>query len=108
MEGPLQHGFRKAHSTTTALLEIQSYISKSLDAGLSVIVYSVDLSAAFDLLRADTFDDIIGRKLSEGLRFAILDFLSGRNFVVNIDIDIDIVYFTLPDNEQTLLYKSLT
>jgi hypothetical protein len=84
LEGPTQHGFRKCHSTVTALLELQSFIAKKLDDAKIVVVYSVDLSAAFDLLRNDVFDDIIGRKLSDGLRYSLLDFLSNRRLTVNI------------------------
>jgi hypothetical protein len=84
MEGETQHGFQKNHSTVTALLEIQSFIAKSLDEGRSVVVYSVDLSAAFNLLRSDVFDDIIGPRLSDGLRYSLLDFLSHRTLTVNI------------------------
>ena len=51
LEGRHQHGFRAGHSTTTAMIELQSEISKHLDAGNKVLVYSTDLTAAFDMLR---------------------------------------------------------
>jgi len=52
-------------------------------------VYSIDLSAAFDLLRADVLiQDLRHRKMiSEGLSFLILDFLWKRKFLVDIDGD---------------------
>lgn len=58
----------------TATLEIQSIIAKAHDAGKVVVTYSVDLSAASDLLQSDTFDDVVGHRLSEGLRYVLLDF----------------------------------
>jgi exonuclease III len=82
-EGDHQHGFRKGHSTETALLTIQSMISKILDEKRSGIIYSIDLSAAFDLLKPDKFVDLYKDKLSEGLLFAIADFLSNRQFCIN-------------------------
>ncbi len=63
---------------------MQSFIAKKLDESRIVVVYSVDLSAAFDLLRYDTFDYIVGPYLSDGLRFALLDFLSNRSLVVQV------------------------
>jgi hypothetical protein len=50
LEGLCQHGFRRHHSTTTALLQLQHLISKHLEDGYKCLVYSVDLSAAFDVL----------------------------------------------------------
>jgi len=49
------------------------------------ILYSVDLSAAFDLLKPDLFYRMFKNKLSEGLMFAIIDFLTNRKFVVEVD-----------------------
>ncbi len=84
LEGDSQHGFRKRHSTTTALIEIQSFIAQCLDKNLFVIAYSIDLRAAFDVLRPDIFDEIIGPHLSDGLRYSIMDFLSKRKFSVAV------------------------
>jgi hypothetical protein len=53
LEGDNQHGFRKHHSTETALLMIQSKMARILDNGEHGIIYSFDLSAAFDLLKPD-------------------------------------------------------
>jgi len=50
LEGAHQHGFRAGHSTTTAILELQNEISNVVDKRESCVLYSVDLSAAFDLL----------------------------------------------------------
>ncbi len=82
-EGDHQHGFRRGHSTETALLTIQSMIARILDEKRNGLIYSIDLSAAFDLLKPDKFIDMYRGKLSEGLLFAIADFLTGRKFCVN-------------------------
>jgi len=50
-EGRHQHGFRKNKSTTTALLELQDAIAKGMDSYMKTACYSLDMSAAFDLLR---------------------------------------------------------
>jgi len=86
MEGAFQHGYRKHHSTTTALLEIQSRISSHLEAGQMVVVYSIDLSAAFDLLRPGLLDLVLEESgASKDLRWSIQDFLSQRNVYVDIN-----------------------
>ena len=48
------------------------------------MIYSVDLSAAFDLLRPDRFNEIFKSRLSNGLHFAIMDFLINRKFQVEM------------------------
>jgi len=50
LEGRHQHGFRRNKSTTTALIEIQAAIATGLDTGKKTATYSLDMSAAFDLL----------------------------------------------------------
>jgi len=80
--GVNQHGFRKDHSTETALLTLQSVISKKIENCTPSVLYSIDLSAAFDLLRPDTFTSMFKNILSVGLLFAINDFLIGRTFQV--------------------------
>jgi hypothetical protein len=87
-EGSYQHGFRKGHSTETALLTIQGMIADVLDSGRQGIIYSVDLSAAFDLLRPDKFAELFKNKLSEGLIYAVIDFLTGRKFCVNLNASV--------------------
>jgi len=82
--GPHQHGFRDLHSTTTCVMELKDNIAELLDKKKTVLVYSLDLSAAFDLLRPDVlFDKFVG-KLPDGLLRFIMDFLSDRKFFVNI------------------------
>jgi len=79
-EGNHQHGFRKNRGTTTALLEIQSTIAKGLDRGNFVAGYSIDMSAAFDLLRPHVYHglDLIPHSLMNPLT----DFLSQRKISV--------------------------
>jgi hypothetical protein len=50
VDGLNQHGFKLGHSTTTAAIELQSEIAGHLDEGDCCLFYSVDLSAAFDLI----------------------------------------------------------
>jgi len=66
IEGANQHGFRSSHSTVTALLSIQAKMAEIIDSHQYGIIYSVDLSAAFDLLKPDKFLDLFKDKLSEG------------------------------------------
>ncbi len=87
-EGDHQHGFRKSHSTETALLTIQGIIADALDSGQQGIIYSVDLSAAFDLLKPDKFLQLFKNKMTEGLLFAIMDFLTNRSFRVHVQDEI--------------------
>jgi hypothetical protein len=58
-------------------------VAKILDEKCSGIIYSVDLLAAFDLLRPDKFIKLFKSKMSEGLLFAIGDFLTNRKFCIN-------------------------
>ncbi len=60
-------------------------IKDVLDMGRQGIVYSLDLSAAFDLLRPGKFMELFKNKLSEGLIFADIDFLTCRKFCVDLD-----------------------
>jgi len=84
-EGLHQHGFRQNHSTETALLQLQGMIAETLDTNSSGIVYSVDLSAAFDLLMPDKFYYLFKDKISEGLLYCLMDFLQNRKFIIDID-----------------------
>jgi len=85
MEGSWQHGFRKGHSTETAAIELQSIIAEALDKGEHAIVYSIDLSAAFDLLRIDVLEEELRGKISSGLSHIIRDFLTDRCAIVEIN-----------------------
>jgi len=67
------------------MLEIQSFISKNLDRGQVVGCYSLDLSAAFDLLNPKIFHETARDCLPANLITPLMDFLSGRCFQVEID-----------------------
>jgi hypothetical protein len=81
-DGLHQHGFKRHHSTETALLTLQSYMADALDKKLPTLVYSVDLSAAFDLLLPDKFYMLFKDRLSEGMIYCLMDFLQDRKFCV--------------------------
>ena len=53
MFDPLQSAYRDKHSTETALIKVQNDILSALDAGSSVILLMLDLSAAFDTIDHD-------------------------------------------------------
>ncbi len=84
VDGVHQHGFRTHHSTTTPILDIQQIVAENLNQKRDCINYSVDLSAAFDMLRRDTLHNIIKGEFSKGLHNVIYDFLSDRKCVVSI------------------------
>ena len=50
LTNPKQHGFKKKHSTITAMLEIQNRIATALDNDEYAAIISLDLSAAFDVV----------------------------------------------------------
>ena len=50
LAGKQQHGFVKGKSTATAGLLIQSMIARALDDNEVVLLASLDLSAAFDIV----------------------------------------------------------
>lgn len=82
--GEHQHGFRPNHSTTTCLLSVKDKICESLDNKLKVIAYSLDLSAAFDMLRPDTFKVLLEGKIPNDMQGILDEFLQDRKFYVEI------------------------
>ena len=50
---PLQSAYRDKHSTETTLIKVQNDILSALDAGSSVMLPMLDLSAAFDTIDHD-------------------------------------------------------
>jgi len=74
-----QHGFRANHGTVTAGLEVQHYVSSSLDSKNHVVVNSIDISTAFDLIRPELLDlSFVSRELE------LRNFLSDRKAYVDI------------------------
>jgi len=80
--GKHQHAYRKSHSTQTCLIELVNCIAEHLDEKKKVSLYTVDLSAAFDLLRVDTFLEDNYNKLPDYLLWTLGDFLQNRKFFV--------------------------
>jgi hypothetical protein len=83
IEGQAQHGFKKNRSTMTALLEIQHELSSALDKNLIASTYSIDMTAAFDLLRPDIFHHTAN--LQPSLMNILMDFMTGRTFQVQVN-----------------------
>jgi len=64
------------------MLEVQSHLSRAMDNNLFSCIYSVDMSAAFDLLRPDTFNELLKDTLDPGLLWTLQNFLKDRKFIV--------------------------
>ncbi len=93
IDGINQHGFRSHHSTTTAALEVQDQIAMALDDKKKCIVYSMDLSAAFDLVRPGIF----ARKArniikDDGLTWLIYDYITERKAYVEVGSSTSMIF----------------
>ncbi len=85
-DGPNQHGFRPCHSTTTAAIELQNYLANSLDSKKWCLVYSMDLSAAFDLVRPGIFVKKAMRVIEDvGLVKLMHEFITNRKAYVELE-----------------------
>lgn len=84
LDGEFKHGFKKNRITTAPMLELQDYVAGELDKNRIVGTYSLDLSAAFDLLRPDLLFEQMQDILPDELPYILMDFLSGRKFKVKI------------------------
>jgi len=84
--GENKHGFRSGYSTTTCLLQLKDAVCDRLDSKENVMIYSLDLSAAFDMLRPDTFKELLNNKISRDLLGVLDAFLTNRRFYVEIDV----------------------
>ncbi len=84
VDGSNQHGFKPNLSTTTAAVELQSQIASALDRGKKCMIYSMDLSAAFDLIRPGIF---ITKALQtfpdRGIIHLVHDFITNRKAYVD-------------------------
>jgi hypothetical protein len=86
-DGENQHGFKAGHSTVTAALDLQNEIAKNLDAKKKCLVYSMDLSAAFDLIRPGIFSKKARQIVrDDGIVNLLLDFISDRRAYVEIGL----------------------
>ncbi len=84
-DGPNQHGFKSGHSTTTAAIELQDFIADNLDRGNHCLVYSTDLSAAFDLIRPGIFVEKARKVIpDEGIVDLMYEFITDRKAYVEI------------------------
>jgi len=82
LDDHVQHGFRKGHGTVTAGLELQHHISSALDQKKQTIVYSADMSEAFDLIRPELLDV---SQFPKELAAMIVNFLTDRSVFVEVD-----------------------
>lgn len=85
VDGNNQHGFKKEHSTTTACLEIQSTLASLMDKGEKCVIYSADLSAAFDVIRPDIFHKKAKMCIGEELTDLIYELITDRQGFVEVD-----------------------
>jgi len=83
--GSHQHAFRKGASTVTAGLTMQDFISTEMDQGRTVLAYSADLTAAFDVLRPNLLvKELINLKVESSIVRVIYDFLQNRRAFVQV------------------------
>jgi hypothetical protein len=72
LTGINQHGFKRNHSTSTFLIEIQNLIARALDEDKMVLLPSLDLSAAFYIVN---FSLLLKRLCLLGLPRDIVDLI---------------------------------
>ena len=81
-----QHGFKKKRSTSTLSVELQSIIARALDNDDYVLVASLDLSSAFDIVNVAL---LLKRLKKVGLPNDVIDlikvWLMNRSYYVSID-----------------------
>ncbi len=82
-----QHDFRQSRSTTTAALTNQAIVANALDRRKVVLMYSIDMSSALDLLRAEVLETMI-EDVPWELKRCIVDYIAGRKMFVKIDKDL--------------------
>ena len=70
---PNQHGFRKSHSSTSAITNLTDFVFKSFDSKQSVPTILLDLSTAVDCVNHTIFKKKLG---NYGFRYQALSLLS--------------------------------
>ena len=84
---PHQHGFRKAHSTVTALQSISDHITTGLNKAKPVdrtVLVAIDLSKAFDTVNHELLlKDILDLPLNHHLKSFLAGYLRGRQTFVD-------------------------
>jgi len=84
--GSFQHGFRKLHSTDTAILDLVENVTQEVECKRLVCVYSVDLTAAFDLLRKEILiTQLLEKNVPKYLINLIANYISDRYGFVQIE-----------------------
>uniref|UniRef100_A0A8C2FL91 Reverse transcriptase domain-containing protein n=1 Tax=Cyprinus carpio TaxID=7962 RepID=A0A8C2FL91_CYPCA len=82
-----QSGFRKKHSTETALVKVSSDILMSADSGKHTVLVLLDLTSAFDTIdhniMLDKLQDLLG--ISGSVLKWFSSYLTGRSFSVFIN-----------------------
>lgn len=82
-----QHGFRKEHSTTTALFELSSDITDGLNAkkpALRTVIVTLDLTRAFDFVDTATLlQNLADSSLDRGITRCLAAYLRGRQSKVS-------------------------
>ena len=90
-----QHGFKQKRSTATAGLTLQSILSRALDQNNYALMFSIDLSAAFDVVNTKLLIKrlkIIG--LPEDIINLITIWLTNRLFYVDVEGDRSFIKLT--------------
>jgi len=84
--GSHQFAYRPGCSTVTACLSLQDFIATEMDMGNKVIMYSTDLTSAFDLLRPSILvKNMLSMGLPKRLITIIYDFLNNRTGFVDVN-----------------------
>jgi len=65
-------------------MQMKDEVCERLDQKSSVLVYSLDLSTAFDMLHPDTFRHLLRGKIPDDILGMIEEFLTDRKFFVEI------------------------
>ena len=94
--GRNQHGFKQKRSTCTLSIELQNLIARALDEDKLVLLASLDLSSAFDIVNVDL---LIKRLRILGLPKDVID-------LINIWLNNRMFYVTVEGN-NSLLYELL-
>ena len=83
---PRQHGFRRDHSTCSAIFELTQYLYNSMDSKLFVSCVFIDYSKAFDTIDHDIlYNKLTYYGLDDGVLAWCKDYLRHRKQCVQID-----------------------
>jgi len=86
LAGNHQHGFIRNRSTTKACLTIPAKLAEKLESGETILLYSTNLSAAFDMLNPKLLSErLTNLGLPKMLRLILEDYVRDR--IAYIDIN---------------------